>query len=414
MGAGGGPGGNLATPLDDEAPLRPPAPAWSDSLEPPLLGASSGVQVLADDPVAQRAGDTRESSTSDDPGPVIRFKPLEDDEAPAYEIAGSGGDEDDAGEVDEEIDQEVRQDRLEGPLLHVLSALGSFLSVWLTRLDRLGRRWPSASAGARQRWRDAASSRGAPQDPPPSVGLPTTVQVLAADPMALPLPNRGNRSADDGLPVIPLKPLDSDEPRPRAAPTLKTFRSVASGWVDGLKRSFTRSTHPDRPQPSIPQKEPAPVRAASLPPRDPLTAPLPISELPVLRFADHTSRQEVVDIFEAEDSETFLPVAWLWTKRVVLMTGLVAGGVYASLNWETWFPKAADLGQRMFAEIDTLVRSRDQTERQQHALLRPPSNCHTSLPRRSGSSCPAAPPALSIRPRCSGGPGKRPTVVARR
>ena len=294
-----------AGPLDGESPLRPAAPSWRDSLEPPLLGASSSLQVLADDPVAQSAGDRRETSRSDDPGPVMRFKPLDDDEAPAYEFEGPGDDEHDAGEVDEEVDEEVHHDRLEGPLLHVLSALGSFLSVGLTRLDRLGRRWSSESADARQRWRAAASSRSAEQEPPPSVGLRTKVQIPAADSMASPVPYTGKLSTDDGgLPVIPLKPL----------------------------------------------------------------AP-PISELPVLRLADTHEREEVADIFEAEDGESFFPIAWLWTKRVVLLAALVAAGVYASLTWETWFPMAAVVGQRMFAGIDNIVRSRDQAERQQHALL---------------------------------------------
>jgi hypothetical protein len=235
----------------------------------------------------------------------MRFKPLDDDEAPAYEFEGPGDDEHDAGEVDEEVDEEVHHDRLEGPLLHVLSALGSFLSVGLARLDRLGRRWSSESADARQRRRAAASSRSAPQEPPPSVGLRTKVQIPAADSMASPVPYTGKLSTDDGgLPVIPLKPL----------------------------------------------------------------AP-PISELPVLRLADTHEREEVADIFEAEDGESFFPIAWLWTKRVVLLAALVAAGVYASLTWETWFPMAAVVGQRMFAGIDNIVRSRDQAERQQHALL---------------------------------------------
>ena len=252
----------------------------------------------------------------------------------------------------------------------MLSALGSFLSVWLTRLDRLSRRSPSASTDVRQRRRAAGGSRSAPQELPPSVALRTKVQVLAADPMTSPVRATGKPStAADGPPIIPLKPLDSTEPRPQAARTLDKLRKVVSGWVDGLSGSYARFTRQDRPQPAIPPKAPAQSRAASPTPPDPLKAPPPISELPVLRFADTHEPEEVADIFEDEDDESLVSIAWLWTKRVVLVAGLVGAGVYASLTWETWFPRAADLGQRMFAEVDTLVRSRSQAERQQHALL---------------------------------------------
>ena len=46
-----------AGPHDHEAPLPPAAPSWRESLEPPLLDASSTVQVLADEPMAQPADD---------------------------------------------------------------------------------------------------------------------------------------------------------------------------------------------------------------------------------------------------------------------------------------------------------------------------------------------------------------------
>jgi hypothetical protein len=309
--------------------VPPPADSsWPGSLEPPFLGEISTVQVLADEPVAQPAADGRESPVGpDDPGPVIRLKPLEDEPAaagtPAHGIARPRFEE-----RGDESEEELRHDRLDGPLLDVLSAMGSFLSVSLGRLGRLGRRWRSSTDARRPRRR--------------STGKPT--------------------AGATGLPTPP-KPRDA-ESRPGTEPQPNGIRNVASGR--GADGPFERFAH-GRP-PAIPRKEPAPWRDAVLAPRDPPKPPPPISELPVLRFAESHEPAEAADIFEGDDAETFLPAAWLWTKRVALVGGLVAGGVYASLTWETWFPKAADLGQRMFAGIDSFVRSRDKTERQQHAL----------------------------------------------
>jgi hypothetical protein len=37
----------------------------------------------------------------------------------------------------------------------------------------------------------------------------------------------------------------------------------------------------------------------------------------------------------------FFDVAWLWTKRVTLLAGLVAAGIVAANTWEIWLPRAA-------------------------------------------------------------------------
>jgi hypothetical protein len=54
--------------------------------------------------------------------------------------------------------------------------------------------------------------------------------------------------------------------------------------------------------------------------------------------------------------------------RVALVGGLVAGGVAAALYWETWFPRAAEVGETVFTEIDRRARSRERSEELQQAL----------------------------------------------
>jgi hypothetical protein len=99
-----------------------------------------------------------------------------------------------------------------------------------------------------------------------------------------------------------------------------------------------------------------------------LKAPPPITELPTLRFADAHEPREAEDLYEGEEGESLFHVAWIWTVRIVLLAGLVGGGVFAALTWETWFPKAARLGQALFGEIDRRARPAGPTDEQQRAL----------------------------------------------
>jgi len=95
---------------------------------------------------------------------------------------------------------------------------------------------------------------------------------------------------------------------------------------------------------------------------------VPVNELPVLRFADAQEAREEEDLYEGEEAHGLFPALWLWTKRVVLLGGLVTGGVLAVLNWETWFPRAAEVGNTAFTEIDRQVRA-GQTAREQERAL---------------------------------------------
>jgi len=121
--------------------------------------------------------------------------------------------------------------------------------------------------------------------------------------------------------------------------------------------------------PHAPSRGPARGSAPPAPaPRRPAGAPVPARELPTLRFAkvEDTPREE--DVYEGEEPPRLLPVVWRWLVRAALVGGLVAGGVLAVLRWETWFPRAAEVGQTVFNEIDRRARSRERSEEFQQAL----------------------------------------------
>jgi hypothetical protein len=135
-----------------------------------------------------------------------------------------------------------------------------------------------------------------------------------------------------------------------------------AGWV-------VRLAGRGRPEPPVPPNEPAPKRPQIPPPRSPLAAPIPTSDLPVLRFADRHEPPEVEDVYEPVRAKGPLSSLWIWTVRIVLAGGLAAGGVIAALEWERWFPRAAELGQTVFTEIDRQARSGQRAEEQRQSLL---------------------------------------------
>jgi hypothetical protein len=87
----------------------------------------------------------------------------------------------------------------------------------------------------------------------------------------------------------------------------------------------------------------------------------------VLRFADQETPEEE-DLYEGEEADGLFATLWLWTKRILLLGGLVTAGVLAALNWETWFPRAAEVGQTTFTEIDRQVRAGQRAREQEQAL----------------------------------------------
>ncbi|HEY6547766.1 MAG TPA: hypothetical protein VI589_07660, partial [Vicinamibacteria bacterium] len=236
-----------------------------------------------------------------------------------------------------------------------------------------------------------------PLPSPPPISPRQSLQVLADD---LAPSGRGAKEAwrpGDDLPIIPLKPLDDEVPAPprleaqeksRAAQGEAPARSeleatllrwcargyaaydaLLTGWIQRLARpkSTERDALPSHPESRPEDLAPQPLALKSAPPpsREPLMAPPPIRDLPVLRLADIPESAEEGDIYETEGA---LLVAWRWTKRIAVTVVLLAGGVRAAVSWQSWAPGAERLGQAVLTRIDRAKLSRDQVERQRQAL----------------------------------------------
>lgn len=231
-----------------------------------------------------------------------------------------------------------------------------------------------------------------------SIGAPPSVQALAEEPTALVPPWRQSPEPDEEVPIR-LKPLENEALAPRVAPRaaeyddgedleedaprpdrlegpllqmISAFGTLLSRCLDPLtplvKGSPPASADGRRLEPLVPPKQAAPKGPQAPAPRPPLAAPVPISELPALRFADTHEPREAEEVYGGEEGHRLLPAVWLWTRRVLLAGALLAGGVLAALRWETWFPRAAELGQTVFTGIDQQVRSGQRAEEQQEAL----------------------------------------------
>jgi len=151
-------------------------------------------------------------------------------------------------------------------------------------------------------------------------------------------------------------------PSPPEGPTLY---GKASAWLDGLTQGASRLVHQDRSSwPALPNL-PHPSRGLGLTSSSALKPPPALGELPVLRLAPIPVEEMKVegDVYEYE-GEGVVSIAWRWTKRIVVTGGLVAGGLYAALTWESWLPKAERVSRAAFTEVDRL----SQAQRQRKAL----------------------------------------------
>jgi hypothetical protein len=100
-----------------------------------------------------------------------------------------------------------------------------------------------------------------------------------------------------------------------------------------------------------------------------LTPPPALEAVPALRLVEIEETSDEEDVYEGNAwVATSLPVVWLWAKRIVLIGVLVTGGTLAALNWQTWFPKAGELGQQTLTEIDRRARATELARRQQRVL----------------------------------------------
>ncbi len=357
------------TPLPSPTPTPPPSPAAAAPEVPPSsppvdmsIGAPPMVQALAEETAVAETpaapwSDPREAA---DEAPILRLKPSDSLPPTPYVAPRFLADDDEDGQ---EEDQDQRHDRLEGPLLKVISTFGTLLSRCLDPLTPLVRGWPPTSADDRAPRRAVSVSPNPPKTASPAAVAPPQVHVLAEDSVA---PDAEPWPGVADLPVTPLKPLD-DEGR-LGATELRRLSDRVSGWVAGLTGWLGRLGARGRPEPSVAPSEPAAKRPPVPAAREPLAAPVAVSELPVLRFADAHELPEVEDVYEGERAESLFPALWLWTKRIVLTGSLVTGAVLAALYWQTWFPRVAELGQAVFTEIDRRARSSERSEEQQQAL----------------------------------------------
>ncbi|MGH9022451.1 MAG: hypothetical protein ACRDV9_05015, partial [Acidimicrobiia bacterium] len=226
---------------------------------------------------------------------------------------------------------------------------------------------------------------------------------------------------DDVLPIIPLKPLDDEAPSAAGLGTyegrpdeidealrrselqetlirwfvrgISAYDALLTGWFDRLARrpgSISpggRAPHTADPVASIPlappvtvppevgtlAEEPMGARIENAPPRsiedllsqEPPKPPPPIRDLPVLRLVDIPEPAEEGDVYRRESR---LYVAWRWTRRILVTGGLLAGGLFAALRWETWVPRAEVLGRGVFTEIERIKDSRERREQERQAL----------------------------------------------
>ncbi len=297
-------------PLDQPAFSEPALGGLSfgePAFSEPAVAAEArpGLQALADDPVSSAYADPRTAPASANDMPVIRMKPLDDEAVvPAAWSARRDADQDE----DELAEDEPRHDRLDGPLLTVLETVGGFLSRCLDRLTPLAARLTSRASDA---------------------STPARIEETADRP-----------------------PL---------------FARI-SGWVGGLSARVRGSARAEPSEPAVLFQPPAASKSRPLIPRETLTAPTPVSELPTLPFAASRESRQAVDVYEGPDPWSALPTVWLWTRRVILTSALVAVLYFAVLERETWLPKTADLGQAVFTAIDRQVLSRRRTEERQRAL----------------------------------------------
>jgi hypothetical protein len=396
--------------------FEPPAPAFEPPAPPyePAIGATR-VQSLAEEPSAPTPPWQVPPQSPGGEAPAIRFKTMEDEpRAPADETEIVDDEPQDpyampvpraygAPKVAEDEGGE-RHDRLEGPLLQVLSAFGTLLSRLLDPLTPLVRDWPSRSAvarapraAARKASRPARDTSRAPA-PEPAAAAPvdepappsSKVSVLAEEPTAEP--------EDDSIPVVPLPPLHRGV-RPLASAwgafsekvagtvaRLSTGLTAASAWMAALPARLASFRESDRgPTSVVPPAEPvrrrplstAPPSAATPEDRAPLRPPTPIAELPSIRFSERDEPDEEGDVYGGEEQGfwAFFPVVWMWTKRIVLLGGLLGAGVLLARHWDTWFPRAAELGQTLFTEIDRQAHSAQRSRERDQALASAVERC---------------------------------------
>jgi hypothetical protein len=379
-------------PSDSVPPMRR-TPRPRQDLHPPASEEAASAPTppwRALDPVPPPAAVA--PVPSEEP-PAIRLKPIDDEPSPrpsppSWRDAGLDEEKprrpvarhwvEEPGRAELAVTSLLRSP-LGGKAWRVTDRLGALLSRGLAPVNRLERGLPPFS----------------PDDESPSwAPLP----AASAPPSAF--PGGPTTPPDESLPALPRKPIDDGE----TAPAFDRARARASAWVastatwvggfagqvGGVPARLQGLLHRARPPAPIrdletevesvardeptppPDRARGPLRAsAGLPPSPPPESPFRIEQLPVLRFKEIPEPEEVEDVYEGDDAPyggSVAQAAWQWTQRLVLTAVLVGGAILAALTWRTWFPRAAQLGQTTFTEIDRHARFREVASRQAKAV----------------------------------------------
>jgi hypothetical protein len=340
-------------PSFGDIPPMSDSPAFSEpSYREPAVAPRTAVtsQVLAEE-TSSSSPDINDASL-----PAIRLKPLEDDGG--FRSAWEDG----------ELEEEDEQRHEQGPLVALLSPLGQFLSRMLTPLSSLLERFSSRESREESspRLRAAAASRDEVERPGfveklkeawsgLMEGLAGLVERLAE--LWSGLSARFRRS--DSAPEADEEEETDDEPDDVTEVPARARAPLPPRRVDPPAFDPPAFENPagDLPQPPFVPRPAAP--------------PKPISQLAVVPLAakvdDEPEPEE--EMYEEEEPSALAGPLWFWTKRIVVLGVLGAVGYYLYLERASWFPKAADVGQIVFNQIDKRARARQLGEKQQAALV---------------------------------------------
>ena len=137
--------------IADEPPVLPATLLWHEPVEPPLAPAPPSLQVLADDPAAPAAAPSKAPKWApDDDLPIIRLKPL-DDEQPALLATRPGSGQEGRAEATLAIPATSKlEELLLGLIARAYSAYATLLSgginrvgAWLRRTSPVAPKGPS-------------------------------------------------------------------------------------------------------------------------------------------------------------------------------------------------------------------------------------------------------------------------------
>jgi hypothetical protein len=305
-------------------PMRAPEPIRLQPSRPEL-------QVLAD----AGAGREPRPRVDDTDGPVIALKPFDDEPAPEL--------------FEPEPDDLYTPPP---PRTNVVDSAKTMVGAW---------------GGMIQGWVDALDSRS----PKEKARQEKPAPDLDLEPLELIEERATPARPRDGLLTLA---------RRRAAvasAALSGFAGAAaenvSGWLRSLRRERAALSlslpPPERREPAsepiagpldedFRDEAPAPPpRVRPAPPTPALKPPPSFNEMPVIRLAPIVeTAPEPEDVYDGDDGPGLLDRVGGWAKHVVLATLVVIFAFVAGKTWQTWLPRAGNVGVTVVGEIENRVR----------------------------------------------------------